>query len=188
MNDYCPQGYRNRLIARQPSLMYGMKIVITAALLLGAASAQSQTCEGIKVQPGAEIQDAVSVHPAGTTYCVAPGTYRLSKTIVLKSGDKLIDGVPRPVLNGAKLIKDWKAQGKTWMATGQTQRSELSWKSTWPEIADPTAQYNEDVFLDDKPLKRVLSLAEVAPGRFFFDYDHAAIYIGDDPAGRRVEG
>jgi hypothetical protein len=78
------------------------------------------------------------------------------------------------VLNGAKLNKDWKPQGKLWLATRQTQRSELSWKSTWPEIADPAAQDNEDLFFDDKPLKRVLSLAEATPGHFFFDYDKAA--------------
>jgi parallel beta-helix repeat protein len=167
--------------------MHEMKIVLTAVALVGAATAQQQTCEGVKIQPGTEIQEIVAAHPPGTTYCIAPGSYRLTRTIVLKSLDRLIGGLPHPVLNGAKLISAWKQQGKTWMATGQTQRSELSWKSNWPEIADATAQYNEDVFVDDKPMKRVLSLAEVAPGRFYFDYDNATIYIGDDPAGHTLE-
>jgi parallel beta-helix repeat protein len=164
-----------------------MKTMLIAAALTAIAAAQPPTCQGVKIQPGAEIQDIVAPHPPGTTYCVTSGTYRLTKTITLKRGDKLIGGLPKPVLNGAKLIAEWKPQGNTWMATRQTQRSELSWRPNFPEIADPTAQYNEDVFIDDKPLRRVLSLAEVQPGSFFFDYDQAAIYIADNPAGHRVE-
>ena len=33
----------------------------------------------------------------------------------------------------------------------------------------------------------MLSAAEVGPGKFYFDYDAATIYIGDDPAGHKVE-
>ncbi len=146
----------------------------------------AEPCEGVRVQPGMEVQDLVAAHSPGTTYCFAPGLYRLTKTIVPKAGDKLI-GSAGVVLNGAKLITNWKPQGKLWMATGQTQRSPVSWNPKWPEIGDPTAQYNEDVFIDDRPLRRVLSLAEVGAGKFFFDYDNAVIYIGDDPAGHRVE-
>lgn len=163
-----------------------MYVRLVTYAFLSAAAAQAQTCNGVKVQPGAEIQDIVALHAPGTTYCLAPGLYRLGKTIVPKSGDKIV-GAPGAVLNGAKLIGEWNPQGKLWVATGQTQRSELSWKSNWPEIADATAQYNEDVFFDDQPLRRVLSLAEVGPGKFFFDYDKASIYIGDNPAGHRVE-
>jgi len=110
----------------------------------------------------------------------------LTKTLVPRNGDQFI-GAAGALLNGAKLITGWKPQDKLWVATGQSQRSELSWKSTWPEIADPAAQYNEDVFFDDKPLKRVLTLAEVTPGKFFLNYDHASLYIADNPAGHQVE-
>ena len=174
------------------SSMIALKVRVMHSKLLGlatlltVASGLAQTCAGIKIQPGTEIKEIVAAHPPGTTYCIESGLYRLTKTIVPKNGDKLI-GSSGAVLNGAKAISEWTPQGKVWVATGQTQRSELSWKSSWPEIADPTAQYNEDVFIDDKPLKRVLSPAEVGPGKFFFDYGHASIYLGDNPDGHRVE-
>ena len=165
-----------------------MRILILAALLLPPVAAQPAPvgCEGVIVKPGAEIEDLVTEHRAGTTYCIQPGLYRLTKTVVPKTGDRLI-GSPGAVLNGAKLIVDWERQGSVWVAKGQTQRSPASWNPQWPEIADAAAQYNEDLFLDDRPRKRVLSAAEVAPGKFFFDYDHATIAIGENPAAHRVE-
>lgn len=144
------------------------------------------TAADVQIRSGVEIQDIIATNPPSTTYRLAPGLYRLAKPIVLKTGDQLI-GVPGSLLNGAKLITSWRPEGQLWVATGQTQRSEISWKAAWPEIADPAAQYNEDVYLDDQPLKRVLSVAEVAPGKFCFDYDQASIYLGDNPAGHRVE-
>jgi parallel beta-helix repeat protein len=43
------------------------------------------------------------------------------------------------------------------------------------------------VFFDDRPLWRVMSVAEVGPGKFFFDYASHRIYIGDDPTSHIVE-
>ncbi len=143
-------------------------------------------CEGVTIRPGSEIQSVVATHGPGTTYCIEPGLYRLAQTIVPKKEDKLI-GSPGAVLNGAKIITEWVRSGSLWKATGQTQRSPLSWKPTWPPIGDPTAQYDEDLFLDGRQLKRVLSVPEVGSGKFYFDYDAATIYIGDDPKGRTVE-
>lgn len=155
-------------------------------MLLTVSAGRAENCEGVAIRAGTEIQDVVATHAPGTTYCIASGLYRLTKAIVPKSGDKLI-AAPGAVLNGAKRIDDWKSQGNVWVAVGQSQRSEPSWKPNWPEIADPAAQYNEDLFIDNKPLQRVLSRAEVGPGEFFFDYDNSSIYIGDNPHGHTVE-
>jgi parallel beta-helix repeat protein len=144
------------------------------------------SCQGVLVHPGADIQTIVAAHPAGTTYCLDPGLYRLTQAIEPKNADKLI-GSPGAVLNGSQLVTSWTRKGSLWIATGQTQRSPGFWKPSWPALANPAAQYNEDLFLDDRQLKRVLSVAAVAPGRFYFDYDAAAIYIADNPAGHKVE-
>lgn len=37
------------------------------------------------------------------------------------------------------------------------------------------------------PLRRVLSLAEVRPGAWYFDHAAGRVHLADDPAGRRVE-
>jgi parallel beta-helix repeat protein len=165
-------------------MITAFRLLLCAAV--GIAAHAAPACQGVQLSPGVEVQDVVSAHPAGSTYCLGPGVYRLTKTIVPKSGDT-ISGAPGTILNGARLTTEWTRKDSLWVATGQTQHSEPSWKADWPEIADPTSQYNEDVYLDDRPLKRVLSVAEVTPGKFFFDYEHASIYIADNPAGQRVE-
>jgi endo-1,4-beta-xylanase len=140
------------------------------------------TCQGVIVHPGAEIQTVVAAHPAGTTYCFDPGIYRVTQTVAPKEGDKLI-GSPGAILNGSRLATNWTRKGNLWIATGQTQRSPGLWKASWPALANPTAQNNEDLFIDDRQLKPVLSAAEVVPGKFYFDYGAATIYIADNPAG-----
>ncbi len=47
--------------------------------------------------------------------------------------------------------------------------------------------YAEAVFYDDRQLWRVDTRDELAPGRFFEDYDANAIWIADDPSQRTVE-
>ncbi len=41
--------------------------------------------------------------------------------------------------------------------------------------------------MDDKPLLHVDSLSKVGPGKFFFDYGADRIYVGDNPAGHKLE-
>src|ERR1700728_3509737 len=48
-------------------------------------------------------------------------------------------------------------------------------------------QFADAVFLDNKPLNRVMSLADVVPGTFYRDYGSRQIYIADDPAGHSLE-
>jgi endo-1,4-beta-xylanase len=143
-------------------------------------------CQGVAIHAGEAIPQIVAAHPPSTTYCIGPGLYRLTESISPKAGDRLI-GAPGAILNGSKPVTNWMQKGSLWIATGQTQHSESHWKSTWPPLANPPAQFNEDLFLDGKQLRRVLSTAEVVPGTFYFDYDAATIYIADPPAGHELE-
>ena len=143
-------------------------------------------CRGVAIHPSDDVQSVMQAHPAGTTYCFEPGLYRLTQPIAPSEGDRLI-GSPGTILNGSKLVTNWTQQGNLWMAAGQTQHSEKLWKSTWPELANPPAQVNEDLFYDDKQLKPVLSAAEVTPGKFYLDYGAAKIYLADNPTGHKVE-
>jgi len=54
-------------------------------------------------------------------------------------------------------------------------------------LSGSACQYADDVFFDNRPLTRVLSQAEVGPGKFYFDYGAQKIWIGDAPAGHTVE-
>ena len=51
----------------------------------------------------------------------------------------------------------------------------------------PRCGYPEDLFLDDVPLEHVSSLADVGPGKWYFDYAVNQIYLWDDPTGMRLE-
>ena len=75
------------------------------------------------------------------------------------------------------------------MVAGQTQGGEVL-----GSVADgvcltdqPRCAYPEDLFIDNIVLKQVSTLAEVGPGRWYFDYGKDQIYTGDDPTGRLVE-
>ncbi len=111
--------------------------------------------------------------------------YRLTQGIVPRSNDTLI-GAPGTILNGSKLVGSFNQANGLFVATGQTQRN--------PEVTGQCApstyqgcQYADAVFFDDRPLWRVMSLGEVVPGTFYFDYANAQFYIADNPAGHKVE-
>jgi parallel beta-helix repeat protein len=70
------------------------------------------------------------------------------------------------------------------VAGGQRQQNAAA---HGPCAAGKACTYADDVFFDDRPLRRVLRIEAVGPGTFFFDYAHDQIWIGADPHGHRVE-
>jgi hypothetical protein len=136
----------------------------------------------VAITPDQTIQSVVSSHPAGTTYCLRAGTYRM-QTVTPKTGDKFI-GEKGAVLNGSRLLTAFAKSGSSWVATGQTQEGLVrgSCEPTHPRCNRP-----EDVFVDDAPLQHVESAAKLARGTFYFDYAGDKIYLYDDPTGHKVE-
>ena len=51
----------------------------------------------------------------------------------------------------------------------------------------PRASFPDALFINDTPLRHVGSLAELGPGKFYFDYNADKIYFRDDPTGKKVE-
>ena len=121
---------------------------------------------------------------AGTTFCIERGVHRLTAPVVPKSDDAFV-GEPGAVLSGARSIgSQFTRSGRYWVAAYESAVN----TALDGECASGTAcRYPNDVFLDDVPLRRVLDAGSVAPGRFYFDYDAHRIWLGDDPAGHRVE-
>lgn len=138
----------------------------------------------IFVRPSQKLRLAVAAGGQGTTFCIRKGLYRISDVIVPERGQSFV-GEPGAVVSGAKEItRAFERSGRLWVASGQAQRN----PETGGECIHGTAcRYANDVFLDDRPLRRVLDLAEVGPGRFYFDHDAGKIWIADDPRRRRVE-
>ena len=95
------------------------RLVLAFAVLLGlgqAVQAQtavgprapvgpqaSVTCKGTPLVPGANIQSAVNAASAGTTFCLAAGTYA-KQSVTPKAGDKFI-GAVGAILDGQNATK-----------------------------------------------------------------------------------
>ena len=140
---------------------------------------------GVQLSPGDGIQTAVNSAPPGTTFTLAPGTYRL-QSVVPKNGD-VFSGENGATLNGAILIESWEQSSSTlWTA----QVSGITQEASYRGVCDsrhPACKYPEDLFYDSKALTRVASLSLVAPGTWYFDYSTEKIYSGTDPTGHAAE-
>ena len=147
-----------------------------------ATEPAAPACEGVSLSPGDDLQTSISGQPEGTTFCLAGGTYRLTQPLEPRNGQSFL-GAEGAVLNGAAALTGWSPNGATWVVGGQTAQSTPAGTCE----TGTACSYNEDVYFDDSLLTRVLDVASVGPGKFFFDYDNDQIVIGDDPAGHSVE-
>ena len=146
-------------------------------------SARAEPCRGAQVRPGDALQRALDAGSRGATVCFAAGTYRLTAPLLPTDGQRLV-AAPGAVLTGAVIVDGWSADGSRWRARGELPDEPFLHGECDRGVR---CRYSESVFLDDRPLERVGSRALVGPGRFWADYGANELWIGDDPAGRRVE-
>lgn len=149
-------------------------------------SGAAQTA-GVQLSPGDDLQAVVNSNPAGTTFTLAPGVYRM-ESVVPKEGD-VFSGQKGATLVGAALIdaSSWtQASSGVWVAPVTGITPEGSYRGEC-DATHPACMYPEDMFFDSKPLTRVASLSLVAPGKWFLDYSTEKAYVGSDPSGHTVE-
>jgi parallel beta-helix repeat protein len=144
-------------------------------------------CRGVKVRVGARtIQHAVTAHPPRTTFCLQNGVYRLTQPIVPKTGDVFV-GRPRTVINGSKRLVGWRSYARRiWYVGGQGENDVARYGTCAPSSYTGCRDAN-DVYYDDRVLRRVTSLARVGPGTFYFDHRKRRIYVGSEPTNHKVE-
>jgi hypothetical protein len=150
-------------------------------------------CQGTVVRPGDDLHAVVSSAPGRTTFCLQQGVFRLSETLMLKEGQRLIGaGSGRSILSGARGVSATR-QSPYWVVTGQTSlgTSTLTSATQCSVVSgrDPKGMciFADQVFLDGVSLWQVGSLGELSSGEFFWDYAANKIYLADDPSGRRLE-
>jgi len=131
-----------------------------------------------------DLQSTINASGTGTTFCLAPGTYRLSTSLAPKTNDTL-SGSPGAVLSGATVLGSWSGGSGQWVHTGDTKNPGTLVGS----CADGTdaCRYPDDVFVDGARMTRVLSLSKLAPGKAYLDYGANKVYLGQDPTGSVVE-
>ena len=170
--------------------------VITAIMIsIFSIGPQAAVAATVKIQPGADIPAVVASNPAGTTFVIAAGTYRLTTPIIAKNGDVFTGPCSQPpcavgseaILSGARLLTSFQHTGSYYYVTGQTQQGAVTIDSTKCYTGYEGCIYPEDLFFDSKPFQHVTALSDVASGKWFFDYSTHIIYFYDDPSGHTVE-
>ena len=141
-------------------------------------------CEGIRLQPGGDPQAQLQSQPAGKTFCFSAGVYRLTRPLIPKDRQRLI-GEAGAILSGAQVVTEWTQTDGAWRATGYLPSDPFVHGQCTPGYRG--CSYAEAIFYDNRQLRRVDTRDELAPGRFFADYDANAIWIADDPSGQTVE-
>jgi parallel beta-helix repeat protein len=156
---------------------------------LGTAP-RTGTCTGYSLTPAnaPNIPAIVAAKPAGTVFCFAPGTYRMTDQIVPRDNDQLIGtGATRAdvVLSGAKVLSAWAASGGLYVHSGDV----VSLPKSGVCNTGTACQYSDWLFRGNQPITRVLSpcsSTNVKTGRFCVDYGGKKIHIFDNPAGQTM--
>ena len=158
------------------------------------SDAASISCQGLELSPGVDLSTKVARRPEGTTFCLAPGVYRVSAPLVLKANQKLIGtGNGEAIISGARVVSA-SHEGAYWAITGQQSLGQSAFPATTGQCTtvqgrDPKGMcvFRDQVFLDDQSLWQVGSLGELSTGEFFWDYGANRIYLAEDPSGKKLE-
>lgn len=132
--------------------------------------------DAVVLAPGDDLQAKVDAAPEGARFVFRPGLYRQA-TIRPKNNQTFV-GEDGAVLSGAVTISGWRRQGTYWIA--ENYPAPLF---SHGEGRNGMAQFREDLFIDGRPQLRVATLAEVAPGLFYYQ-PGGVVWIATDPTGR----
>jgi parallel beta-helix repeat protein len=172
-----------------------------AVALIAVGSAVMCHSATVDIRPGDDIPSIVAANPAGTTFLIYPGTYRLTESIVPKTGDSFIGQTacapPKTscpaILMGSKVIGPLATfNGTNYVVTNQTQQNQVAPVVGTEVLCDPEWQgciYPEDLYFDDVPYQHLQSdtLPSIGPHQWWFDYTKHVIYFHDNPSGHLVE-
>jgi parallel beta-helix repeat protein len=148
--------------------------------------APQQTCTGVRIAPGSDVQSALNAYSSGASFCLGAGLHRLRSTLVPKDG-QIITGEAGAILSGAKLITEWTydSGNSRWYHTGGTARPAVL--SGLCADGTDACKYPDDVWRNNIRLRRVTSLAALGSGGVYIDYGSDRIYVKDDPTNAVME-
>ncbi len=181
-------------LARSARRYKSVHAVITLAIvaLLGSTLARAGT---VAISPGANIPAVVSASPAGTTFVISPGVYRLQTPINPLNGDVFTGPCAKPpcaasaqaILSGSHLLTSFTLSGGYYSAGGQTQQNAVTISSADCATGYGGCIYPEDLYFDGTPLTHVTSLSAVGTGSWYLNYSTHTVYLSQNPSGHTVE-
>jgi hypothetical protein len=141
----------------------------------------------VALSPGDNIQRAIDRNPAGTTFYLNAGTYRLSEELTAKNNDAFL-GACGATLNGSALLSSWtQVTGAYYEATGVPIQSAIDTRKGECDPLHLLCEGVQDLYFDDAPLVPVASESALARGKWYFDRANSKVYLHDNPAGHSVE-
>ena len=146
---------------------------------------RAKACSGIRVSVSTDLQATVNRHPKGTTFCLTRGVHRL-RTFVVPKDDDTFAGEPGAILSGARILRSFAYRDGHWIAQAQLPENPVA-AGQCKQPVGTTCTLANDVFLDNRPLRRVSLAGAVTPGAFYDDEVTHTIAIATSPAGHRVE-
>ncbi len=171
-----PHSHRHAVIAG---------LLLAALLVFPGDSVRSNisSCPGdaLPVEPGASIQMIVDRAGDGAAFCLKDGIHR-GQAVRPRNGQRFY-GEGRTILNGSRLVSDFRRRGAWWTAANPFPPGPVHGECL---PTAPACNRPETLFIDDRPLKRVLARQSLVPGTFHVD-DDGMIYLADDPTSRKVE-
>jgi parallel beta-helix repeat protein len=154
-----------------------------AAAVGAKAPSPGRHCRGVAVPMTGNLQRAVDRHPSGTVFCIASGEHRMRTFVVPKDGDQFV-GLPGAVLDGSVPLTTFTQDGSVWTTKLSVPLNPVLAGQCAPGRGD-TCRYANDVYVDNRPLRRAESADHLGPRSFFIDGD--TLSLGADPSGHTVE-
>jgi parallel beta-helix repeat protein len=138
----------------------------------------------VSLSPGMNIQAAVNDAPAGSTFLLSAGVYRM-QSIVPKNGDIFIGQGSSTVFNGSIILTftEVSSSPALWVAPATP---------TGPAYGQcgastPMCGYPQDLFIDNVLQQPAASLDGLQTGSWYFDQTNNLIYLPFNPTGHTVE-
>ena len=159
---------------------------VAAARVIHVSPGGNDGASGDAHAPVRTVGRAVQLAASGDAVEIATGTYHESVQVYAKQVHLRAAPGADVVFDGSRPVGGWTASGGDWWSPWTTDFARAGLPHVYAHR--PEAGWPEQFFLDGQQLAEVTSRAAVVPGTFFHDRAADRVWIGDDPAGRLVEG
>jgi hypothetical protein len=157
-------------------------VLIAIAAAVVEVNGSSCPLDAIVIEPGNSIQAAVDLAGEGAVFCLKQGVHR-AQAVRPRAG-QMFYGESGTVLNGSRLLDDFRREKNYWVANSQLQHLARHGECL---PSAPACDQPEAVFIDDKPLTKVFSRDALASNEVYIDYASGQVYLAEDPTNHNVE-
>ena len=158
----------------------GLTFCLGFGLVVAAQTSPTLT---VTLSPGDNIQAAVTAAPAGTTFILNAGVYRMQSVQPL-SGDIFI-GQGNVVLNGSQVLSFQTDPAGTALWVASATASTVNHGPC--QAGHPLCGYTQDLFIDNVLQTPVTNLQSMKSGTWYFDRTKGVVYVPTNPAAHVVE-